>query len=605
MTSEKAAGARRPRRWAWQAVLSSLALIVGGLVGTIPAEAATKYPYKPPVEVFVANTTTTTAEITFRTVTGAPIYRVKAVAAGHTTRTAYTGADGNWVITGLDPNTTYTFTVACAMKKGSGYVLLSKESSGAKGKKKGKTKNFPVAMQYPTTNVAGAAMDGALWLTDTANPTNSQRYNGADISVKVPSGFDYTKHGLRFTYAKDQRMSTGTGSYDIFPTTAPVDPYAVLLPPVDEETEPPAETQEAEPTSDPSTVEAPSTEAPATETPSTGTPASPTGPAEQPSTGSDESPSPSLEGTAGTDQSAPASPTETATASSAGQPIVATFLASTVQGYANLQVSLPSPNTNYYVRVQVIARADGQVVSDTSQALLVKTRSKFGFITGTIVNADGSQLSSEVCQNYVVQVFGRSTFSGGTGKDLHQQVQLATVNSAGAVTCDGSFTLEVRPYDGYSVRAVYVGSDLTWQPSWYQAGSGGVGARSSGATELSVTVGQTTTLANPIQVRSGSTITGRADCPTGSGAGSSGSCTVDVAAILDGNYNNVISTVRSNPNGEYTINGLPAGTYLIRVTRTDDSIFPKIAQAIAAKVKYVEKRGVTIEAGTTTTVNIG
>ena len=124
VTTTRTTGARRSRTWL--AILGSLALLAGLLTAATPSEAA-KYPYKPPVEVFVANTTTTTAEITFRTVTGAPIYRVKAVASGHPTRTAYTGADGNWVITGLDPNTTYTFTVACAMKKGNGYVLLSKE----------------------------------------------------------------------------------------------------------------------------------------------------------------------------------------------------------------------------------------------------------------------------------------------------------------------------------------------------------------------------------------------------------------------------------------------------------------------------------------------
>jgi hypothetical protein len=266
-------------------------------------------------------------------------------------------------------------------------------------------------------------------------------------------------------------------------------------------------------------------------------------------------------------------------------------------------VWLPSPNTNYYVRVQVINKTSKQIVSDTSQALLVKTRSKFGFITGTVRDANGHALSADVCRDYVVQAYGPSTFAGGTGKDLQQQVSLAKTNSAGVTTCNGTFTLEVRPNAGYSVRAAYVGTGLTWQPMWYRAGSAGVAARSVGATEITVTVGQTTALANPIQVRSGATITGTAKCPTGSGTTPSGRCTVDVAAMVAGNPNNVITTVRSNSSGEYTLTGLPAGTYTVRVAKADDSTFPHIAEAVAAKVKYFEKSNIAVAAGATVKVS--
>ena len=571
VTTTRTTGARHRARLA---ILASLA-VLAGLLTVATTSAAATYPYKPPVEVYVANTTTTTAEITFRTVTGAPIYRVKAVASGHKTRTAYTGADGNWVITGLDPNTTYTFTVACAMKKGSGYVLLSKESSGSKGKKSAKTKNFPSAMQYPTTVVDGAPVDQALWLADTANPTKSQFYNGADISVKVPTGFNYSTHGLRFSYAKDQRMSTGKGTYDTFPTAAPTDPTA---------------TTSATSTSNSGTTTA------ASPSPSVSSPAT------SPATSATASATPTVAATE--TATAVATPTATAEAATSGGPATAVTLASTVRGYAKLRVPLPSANTNYYVRVQVINKSDRKIVSDTSQALLVKTRSKFGFISGTVRDANGNALSANVCQDYVVQAYGPSTFSGGTGKDLQQQVGLVTTDRAGVTTCTGDFTLEVRPNSGYTVRAAYVGKALNWQPAWYRSGASGVAARSVGATEVAVSVGQTTKLANAIRVSTGATVTGTAKCPTGSGTAPSGTCTVDVAAIIAGSYNNVITPVRSNSSGVYTLTGLPAGTYVIRVTKTDDSTFPKVAQAVAAKVKYVEKSNVTVAAGATVTVNV-
>lgn len=567
------------RRRAWLAILGSLALLAGILSAATPAEAA--YRYKPPVEVFVANTTTTTAEITFRTVTGAPIYRVKAVSKGHT-RTAYTGADGNWVITGLRPNTEYTFTVRCAMKSGSGYVLLSSESSGSRGKKKARTKNFAAAMQYPTTVVNGAPVDQALWLANKANPTKSQRYNGADLGVKAPAGFNSAVHNLRFFYARDQRMSTGRGYYT--PALPAVSPAGVDTA---------------------STVEVPAPPSTAPAQPSTSAPAAPAASASTPPVASVD---PSATGSAADASPAsepdPETPAATATAQAAivAEPAEAVALASTSRVFASLPIVLPSPNANFYVRVQVVNKAGGAIVSDTSQALLVKTRSKFGFITGTVRDANGGALSKDVCRDYVVQAYGPSTFSGGTGKDLQQQVSLATTST----TCTGDFTLEVRPNAGYSVRAAYVGSSLAWQPSWYRAGSPGVAARSVGATEVTVAVGATTKLANDIRVRHGGTITGTAKCPTGSGTKPAGSCTVDVAAIVTGtgSYNNVITTDRSTPGGEFTLTGLPAGNYTIRVTRTDDSTFPHIAQALVAKVKYVEKSGVVVTAGATTKVAV-
>ncbi|MCW5953693.1 MAG: hypothetical protein KIT69_15680, partial [Propionibacteriaceae bacterium] len=66
---------RTPRR-AVVAIAALLTLVAGALVPTA-SDAATKYPYKAPPSVAVANVGKDYAEIVFGTVTGAPTYTLE------------------------------------------------------------------------------------------------------------------------------------------------------------------------------------------------------------------------------------------------------------------------------------------------------------------------------------------------------------------------------------------------------------------------------------------------------------------------------------------------------------------------------------------------
>lgn len=558
-----------------------------------------KFGYKPPVEVHVANMTRTTAEIVFRTVTGAPIYRIKATAKGHSTRYAWTGADGNWVITGLDPKTKYTFTVSCAQSLSGGYAQLSGES---KAKATGTTTNYDPSMTFPVTYLNDAPVDNALALATPANPTASQFYNGANVTLRVPDGFDWTKHKVRFVYAKDQRMTTGRGQAEWAPTAPPAgDPSSSTT-----TIQPNTNQQPATPSSSPT----PSETTTAPEAPAT-TPAVPesTPPAPETTAPQESTAPPSAESPSAVPQTPASSPSEAASAGTeTAQEATATLLAARPRTYQT-RLALPSPNSNYYVRLQIVWRstyvagpnsgkstghAAGSTVSDKSQALVVKTRSKFGFISGRVVQDNGAALPAEVCRDYVVLAYGKASsgFRGGTGLDVHKQLSLVHKDKNGKTVCDGTFSLEVRPNSGYTVQALYVGTAgaTTWRPAWYAQGKPGVTARSYGATPITVSVGATKALANPIRVGLGFSASGTAPC-----GAKSGRCTVDVAAMVNpADPNTVVAIARSNSSGGFTLKGLPKGTYTLRVSQPEDGTYAKISDALKAKPNAKNWKTITV-----------
>lgn len=565
-----------------------------------------KFGYKPPVEVHVANMTRTTAEIVFRTVTGAPIYRIKATAKGHSTRYAWTGADGNWVITGLDPHTKYTFTVSCAQSLSGGFAQLSGES---KAKATGTTTNYESSMTFPVTYVNDAPVDNALALATPANPTASQFYNGANVTLRVPDGFDWTKHKIRFVYAKDQRMTTGRGQAEWAPTAPPAgDPSSstTTFQPNTSASQPPVAPSSTPTPSETSAT--PQTPATTPATPSSTPSSTPTEPETSAPQESTAAPSPETSSPVAS-QPAAASPSETASAATeSAQQATATLLAARPRTYQT-RLALPSPNSNYYVRLQIVWRGSyvagpnsgkstghtaGSTVSDKSQALVVKTRSKFGFISGRVVQDNGQPLPAEVCRDYVVLAYGKASsgFRGGTGLDVHKQLSLVHKDSKGKTVCDGTFSLEVRPNSGYTVQALYVGTAgaTTWRPAWYAYGKPGVTVRSYGATPITVSVGATKALSNPIRVGLGYSLSGTAPC-----GAKSGRCTVDVAAMVNpADPNTVVTIARSNSSGGFTLKGLPKGTYTLRVSQPADGTYAKIADALKAKPNAKNWKTITV-----------
>lgn len=145
------------------------------------------YKYKAPVEIFAVNSTKTTVEVAWRTVTGAPAYRLQAVGGGKTAFQS-TGSDGTAVFKGLHPGTSYTFTVSVmqpATTSVPGEVKMSPESS----KKAVRSTTAASNLDAPTELKA-------------QDPDHSS----VRLTWKAPAGFDVDNHDVRVDYAEDQNM---------------------------------------------------------------------------------------------------------------------------------------------------------------------------------------------------------------------------------------------------------------------------------------------------------------------------------------------------------------------------------------------------------------
>ncbi len=517
------------------AVAALLALVAGALVPAV-SDAATKYPYKAPPSVAVANVGKDYAEIVFGTVTGAPRYRIKAEAldskgkvVSGKTKTASTGPEGFWTITGLSPNTKYKFTVA--VEQPSPKKLLSKYSTKSATATTNKSTYLDAPIDLKTRDDPNDTLD-----------KDGQRPYSIDLMWVAPKGFDPELHQFMVEYATDRVMKTKKGSYKtagtvVVPVSTRIASAAIAEPESSGVT-----------TTDASTV--PVEQQPVTPTTEP--------PAEQPTTTPEESP-------AATAEASPSAPEETSSAAippeddpaeqvaaraTTGEPTDVVLLSAPIRpAVANqtaqtywTQVPKLAANTNWYMRVKIIRKSDGAVLSERSEALMVKTLSPKGYITGTV------NLNGQPASDYVVAAY--------KGKDLHDQAEVAA---------DGSYQLSVRP-GSYNVVAVYIGSG-NFSSRWAASDLSKGRTRYDSARSVAVTAAKAQTGVNITpQSTTSYSISGDIDCP---GAAST-QCTVDVAAMSTWGTSRVVNQVRSNSSGGYTITGLPSGTYKLRISHADE-----------------------------------
>lgn len=178
---------RTHRHSPWFALLAAFVVVLGLLVPAANADAA-KYPYSAPPELSAVNSAKTSVELFWRTVTGAPGYRVRAVGGGQTLY-QNTGSDGTTVFKGLAPSTSYTFNVAVLQ------VTDGKQLS-AWSKAKATRATTAATMLEPPTDLK----------------MTKQTPNTLTLSWTPPAGFDPAAHAIRVDYAEDQAMTTGNGS---------------------------------------------------------------------------------------------------------------------------------------------------------------------------------------------------------------------------------------------------------------------------------------------------------------------------------------------------------------------------------------------------------
>lgn len=542
LMSDTLAPARRRRSFA--VVTAVLALLAGLLTATTAADAATKYPYKPPVEISVVNVGKDYAEIVFRTVTGAPTYKIRAIGGGQTVITS-TGAEGFWTVTGLKPSTKYEFTVAVEQPPTSSSP--SKKQLSAWSSKKATA----------TTNPA-SYLDAPIDVATKKDPSditakNGQRPYSIDLMWLAPAGFDPAIHQFQIDWAEDQAMKTNKGSLRVDGSpVVDVSPPVAADAPVEVQAEAPVETPVGEPAEAP--VETPVSE-PA-EAPSSDpaqTPASDQSPAPA-SVAPQDTSSPAASDVPAPAQSDPSASQEatpaTAQAAGSGQPRVV-LLSAPLPAAPNVsaqrywaQVPNLAPNTNWYMRVKLVNRADGSTVSERSEATMVKTLSPKGYIDGSL------QVPKEQFSHYVVTAYAND--------EVQDQVR---------VDANGNYRLTVRP-GGYQVQAIYTGAG-NWTTRW-ATGNPDVGGRtrtdpSGGAAVLAVQVGQVTT-APVIKPTQGYSVSGDIDCP-----GAQDSCAVTVSAMSDwGGTSTVVRQATSSSGGSYTIDGLAPGSYRLRVAHTEN-----------------------------------
>ena len=524
--------------------LAALVALVAGSLTSVQSEAATKYPYSAPPSVAVANVGKDYAEIVFGTVTGAPRYRIKAEALDSKgkvisgkTKTTSTGPEGFWTITGLSPATKYKFTVA--VEQPSPVKLLSKYS-----------KKSATATTNPSTY-----LDAPISLQTRDDPNdnldkNGQRPFSIDLMWVAPAGFDPAIHQFQIDYATDRVMKADKGNHKTAGTKLPPSSAQTMDLP-EAEVDPAEETPtEAEPTEEP-TTESPSapTETaepsePATETPSADPSSEPTEPtvepsAEQPSETPAENTSPAAaEETAGQVAARPAgSPADVVLLGAPIRPAVANATAAAYWA----QVPNLDDNTNWYMRVKIVNKSTGAVVSERSEAAMVKTLSPKGYITGTV------NLKGEAAKNYVVAAY--------RGTDLHDQADVAS---------NGKYMLSVRP-GTYQVVAVYIGSG-NLSSRWAATDTTKGRTRTDAARSVTVKVAEETAGVNITpQSQSTYTVSGDIDCP----GASASQCTVDVAAMSTWGTSRVVTQARSSNSGGFTLKGLPNGDYKLRISHAD------------------------------------
>lgn len=208
-----------------------------------------------------------------------------------------------------------------------------------------------------------------------------------------------------------------------------------------------------------------------------------------------------------------------------------------------------SSNTNYYLRIRLVANDSVHtVVGDRSISTLAKTLSPIGWIHGTVTGAPASAL-----KHYVA-----AAYSAATG-DVNEQVDLQPTAEPGVY----GYKLKVRP-GKYFVQVLNINpADHNYTSAWV----GGSLVRSQ-ATAVSVSVSKVTEV-GALTVAAGAIIKGRVTCP---GQSTKDSCAVDVTAMIG---TSVVGSDRSDAQGNYVLQGLPAATYTIRMNHSEDRFLAK------------------------------
>ncbi|MDQ7991675.1 MAG: hypothetical protein AAGC63_01925, partial [Propionicimonas sp.] len=379
------------------------------------------------------------------------------------------------------------------------------------------------------------------------DPTDSldkdgQRPYSIDLQWVAPAAFDPAIHAFQIDFATDQAMKSSNGYRRVVGTDlgVPTTGSTTTTTTAGQQSTDTVESQEPSTPSSPASV-----------TPTPGETASTT-PSPTPSVTESPSTTPAPTETAPTVEPSSPEPTETATAAAAssddGPRVVLLSAPSAANGVKKVywaRVTGLASNTNWYMRVKVFLKGDPnrRATSERSDAIMVKTLSPKGYITGSVTIPSGASY-----RDWVVAAY--------RGTDMHDQVALAS---------NGSYRLTVRP-GTYYVQAIYIGNG-NFNSRWLASpNTGGRARNDSGgkATGVAVAVGKATGVAAIVPQSTASySVKGDIDCP-----GAQSACTVDVAAL--GSAGTVIKQDRSDANGEYTIQGLPAGGYRIRISHSEE-----------------------------------
>jgi hypothetical protein len=215
-------------------------------------------------------------------------------------------------------------------------------------------------------------------------------------------------------------------------------------------------------------------------------------------------------------------------------------------------------NTNYYVRIQMFREtvvsgvSTVTPISDRTQAIMVKTRSPKGFLSGKVTGAAGSVLN-----DYMAVAYGSTSSGPGDIKGT------ANVSSA------GNYRLELRP-GSYFVQLEYVGTG-NYTTVWL-TGDGSAAYVSGEASTTAVKLDATTSVP-ALAVGAGAIVSGTVKSST------SGSPIRDVyVSARTSSGKEIVAQDTTDSNGNYTLQGLPPSTsVIVRVNSAADTYRTKDA----------------------------
>lgn len=475
----------------------------------------TKYEYKTkPSHLVVSNKASTSVELSFTNVSGAPGYRIRAYNMKTKKAKVVWSQVEELVLTGLDKATEYRISAAVA------------------------------APQYGTDS-------GGVGTSNDYTPVVVQGPSSKEIKVKTSNYGIPAPTGLRIS---DQQPYKVTVSW-VAPPQLRDTPSPAMAPmslPLEDELVPESEA----PSTPPATSETPPASPDVSESPS---------PSEEPSaeTVPPSQPAPASEQPA-TEPSA-----QQATADAEVTQLSALLPTEIPAAYANYlyrvhyaknkemkgakTVTVPvtatsvvltklTSNTNYYVRVDVVDKSKKQK-SDRSAYQIAKTRVPTGTLSGRI---DG--LSSKQLRDVVVTAYA-------TNGELVKQVD---------VKPNGTYAAAVRP-DTYRVKVNYLGTE-GFVSAWVNSSTSTGKPTLSQGQKFSVKNGKTISVPT-LKLVKGASLSGTV--VSSSGAGLNGAdISVRTAQTSAREVEAVLDTPSGKSAGSFEIRGLSAGRHEIRIVKS-------------------------------------